>query len=110
MKLFNIFNKKRDYSSYVFQIKNLSLLSFAPLTNTFFDYHELQNEENMKIWDAIFPVVLCGYSGYIDNIIEKPKEYYSLKKSLKDEVIQGDELLDDYVSFINSKNTNSEEL
>src|SRR5690606_32043376 len=53
---------------------------------------------------------ICGYSSLIDKIIENPTEFNSLKKSMSKQVIQGDELLDDYAIFIKSQNLSSKDL
>lgn len=110
MALLNLFKKKRNYDFYVYEKKNLSILSFGPFTNTFSEYSELQNEQNMQIWDALFPIVLCGYSAEIDHLVGNRKEFDSLKKSMSKEVTQGDKLLDDYAIFIKSQNLDSKDL
>lgn len=110
MGILSLFKKKSNYDNYAYEKKILSVLSFGPFTNIFSEYSELQSEQNMKIWDALFPVAICGYSSLIDKIIEIPTEFNSLKKSMSKQVIQGDELLDDYAMFIKSQNLSSKDL
>ena len=110
MGILNLFKKKSNYDNYAYEKKILSVLSFGPFTNTFSEYSELQSEQNMKIWDALFPVAICGYSAQIDGLIENPKEFDSLKKSMNKQVTQGNELLADYAMFIKSQNLNSKDL
>lgn len=110
MRILNFFKKNSNYDNYVYEKKILSVLSFGPLTNTFSEYNELQTEKNMKIWDALFPVAICGFSAQIDNIIENPTEFKSLKKSMNKQISQGNELLDDYAMFIKSQNLDSKDL
>ena len=110
MGILNFFKKKSNYDFYVYEKKNLSILSFGPFTNTFSEYNELQSEQNMKIWDALFPVAICGYSAQIDNLIQNPTEFDSLTKSMNKQVTQGNELLADYAMFIKSQNLNSKDL
>ncbi|MGB2144140.1 MAG: hypothetical protein ACPH9L_05910 [Flavobacteriaceae bacterium] len=110
MGILSIFKKKSNYDNYAYEKKILSVLSFGPFTNIFSEYSELQSEQNMKIWDALFPVAICGFSSLIDKIIDNPTEFNSLKKSMSKQVIQGNELLDDYAIFIKSQNLSSNDL
>lgn len=110
MGILDFFKKKSNYDFYTYEKKNLSILSFAPLTNTFSEYSDLQTEKMIKIWDAFFTVALCGYSAKIENILDNPVEFESLKKSIKKHVPQGNEMLDDYSVFINSQNLDSKGL
>lgn len=110
MGLFNLFKKRSNYDNYTYEKKILSVLSFGPFTNTFSEYGELQREQNMKIWDSLFPVAICGYSAQIDNIIENPTEFDSLKKSMNKQVTKANDLMDDYAMFIKSQNLNSKDL
>lgn len=110
MGLFNLFKKRSNYDNYAYEKKILSVLSFGPFTNTFSEYSELQSEQNMQIWDALFPVAICGFSAQIDNIIENPTEFNYLKESMNKQVTKGNDLMDDYAMFIKSQNLTSKDL
>lgn len=110
MGLFNLFKKRSDFNSYVLEKKHLSTVSLAAFTTVFSEYEEFLSERCMKIWDALFPIAICGYSSLIDKTIENPTEFNSLKKSISQQFNQGKELLNDYTEFIKSQNLRSEEL
>jgi hypothetical protein len=110
MGLFKLFQKKSDYNSYVHSKKHLSAFSLAAFTNMFSEYSEFESERNMKIWDALFPIAICGYSSIIDKTVESPAKFNSLKNSISEQFIHGRELLEDYNEFIKSRNLRSEEL
>ena len=104
MGLFNLFKKRNQFNSYVLEKKHLSTLSLAAFTHVFSEYDEfVTSEQNMKIWDALFPIAMCGYSSIIDNVTENSIEFNSLKKSISEQFYQGEELLNDYDEFIKSR-------
>jgi len=109
MGIFNFFKKKtkntgnNGYDNYVIERKLLSVNSFASFTNMFSEHHVFQTEKMMKVWDTFFSIAMCGYCSNLDNIIDKPNEYRSLKESIGKQFSKGPEILDDYKNFIKMK-------
>ena len=109
MGIFNFLKKKtkntgnNGYDNYVIERKLLSVNSFASFTNMFSEHHVFQTEKMMKVWDTFFSIAMCGYCSNLDNIIDKPNEYRSLKESIGKQFSKGPEILDDYKNFIKIK-------
>ncbi|RIV70618.1 hypothetical protein [Flagellimonas aequoris] len=110
MGIFSFLKRKQHnnligkYENYVLERKLLSVHCFAPFSNMFSDYHIFQTEKMMKVWDTFFPIAMCGYCSTLDNIINESNEYDSLKQTVRSQFIKGDEIFDDYRSFIDTKN------
>ena len=109
MGIFNFLKKKtkntgnNGYDNYVIERKLLSVNSFASFTNMFSEHHVFQTEKMMKVWDTFFSIAMCGYCSNLDNIIDKPNEYRSLKESIGKQFSKGPDILDDYKNFIKIK-------
>ena len=111
MSIFNFFKKKNNFNDFVYDKRTYSTLSLGPFVNAFPEYADFEEDQNMKVWDSIIPILLVGYEtirGKID--IDKTK-FSDLKTEINKQFHKGsDMLLEDYLHFVKSQSIQSDDI